>query len=130
MSRDRRDDVLKALREIYDGYWRRQVGTDGGRSFEWEGRIVCLGAVTSAYDRAREVISKLGDRFVLLRVNSNDVDARRDAAKSAVAGVGGEKKMRGDLTRLVTGLVENIDTTAALNPMITKSTRSSTPRTW
>ena len=44
MSRDRRDDVLKALREIYDGYWRRQVGTDGGRSFEWEGRIVLSSA--------------------------------------------------------------------------------------
>jgi hypothetical protein len=51
-----------------------------------------------------------------LRVNSNDVDARRDAAKSAVLGVGGEEKMRGDLTRLVTGLVENINTDAALKP--------------
>jgi hypothetical protein len=116
MSRDRRDDVLKALREIYDGYWRRQVGTDGGRSFEWEGRIVLVGAVTSAYDRAREVISKLGDRFVLLRVNSNDVAARRDAAKSAVLGVGTEEKMRGNLTRLVTGLVENINTGDAFKP--------------
>ncbi|MGO9156778.1 DUF3854 domain-containing protein [Mycobacterium sp.] len=116
MSRDRRDDVLKALREIYDGYWRRQVGTDGGRSIEWKGRIVVIGAVTSAYDRAREVISKLGDRFVLLRVNSNDAEARKDAAKSAVRGVGGEKKMRADLARLVAGLVENIDTAAAINP--------------
>jgi hypothetical protein len=116
MSRDRRDDVLKALREIYDGYWRRQVGTDGGHSFEWEGRIIVIGAVTSAYDRAREVISKLGDRFVLLRVNSNDVGARRDAAKSAVRGVGDEEKMRANLTRLVTGFVENINTGDALKP--------------
>jgi Domain of unknown function (DUF3854) len=116
MSRDRRDDVLKALREIYDGYWRRQVGTDGGRSIEWKGRIVLIGAVTSSYDRAREVISKLGDRFVLLRVDSNDAEARRDAAKSAVRGVGGEKKMRAELARLVVGLVENIDTAAAINP--------------
>ena len=116
MSRDRRDDVLKALREIYDGYWRRQVGTDGGRSFEWKGRIVLIGAVTSAYDRAREVISKLGDRFVLLRVDSNDAEARRDAARSAVRGVGGEEKMRAELARLVVGLVENINPAAALNP--------------
>ena len=116
MSRDRRDDVLKALREIYDGYWRRQVGVDGGRSIEWKGRIVLLGAVTSAYDRAREVISKLGDRFVLLRVDSNDADARKEAAKSAVRGVGGEEKMRAKLGRLMAGVVENIDTAAAINP--------------
>lgn len=116
MSRDRRDDVLKALREIYDGYWRRQVGTDGGRSIEWKGRIILIGAVTSAYDRAREVISKLGDRFVLLRLDSNDADARRDAARSAVHGVGGEEKMRGGLARLVAGVVENVNPAAALNP--------------
>lgn len=116
MQRERRNDVLKALREIYDGYWRRQVGTDGGYSLEWQGRIVLIGAVTSAYDRAREVIAKLGDRFVLLRVDSNKKEARLQAARSAVRSVGAEERMRAELARLVSGLVANIDPGAAAEP--------------
>jgi hypothetical protein len=52
MNRDSRAGVLAALREVYDGFWERNVGTDGGTTLTWTGRIVFIGAVTSAYDRA------------------------------------------------------------------------------
>jgi hypothetical protein len=32
MNRDLRSSVLAALREVYDGRWERNVGTDGGRT--------------------------------------------------------------------------------------------------
>ena len=37
MNRDTRAEVLAALREVYDGRWSRNVGTDGGRTLDWTG---------------------------------------------------------------------------------------------
>ena len=39
-----RAGVLAALREIHDGRWERNLGTDGGRSLAWTGRLVIVGA--------------------------------------------------------------------------------------
>ncbi len=76
MNRDLRASVLAALREIYDGRWDRNVGTDGGKTLTWVGRIVVVGAVTSAYDAAHSVIAAMGDRFCLVRVSSSTAAAR------------------------------------------------------
>ena len=66
MNRDTRAMVLAALREIYDGYWTRNVGTDGGFTLTWRGRLIVIGAVTTAWDRAYEVVStKLRHRLPL-----------------------------------------------------------------
>jgi hypothetical protein len=54
-NRDARAEVLAALREVYDGRWSRNVGTDGRRTLDWSGRIVCIGAVTTVWDRAHDV---------------------------------------------------------------------------
>ncbi len=56
MNRDSRATVLAALREVYDGKWERNVGTDGGKTLTWSGRLVVIGATTSKYDAAHEVI--------------------------------------------------------------------------
>jgi hypothetical protein len=50
MPRETRNQVLAALREVYDGKWTRSVGTDGGQTIHWEGRIAVIGAVTTAWD--------------------------------------------------------------------------------
>lgn len=39
MDRRLRARVLAALREIHDGHWYRDVGSEGGRRLEWRGRI-------------------------------------------------------------------------------------------
>lgn len=65
-----RAEILAALREVYDGYWSRDVGTDGGRTLTWKGRITVVGAVTTAWDSHHAVVASVGDRFVLLRVDS------------------------------------------------------------
>jgi hypothetical protein len=57
MGRELRGQVLGALREIHDGSWVRKVGTDGGRSLPWSGRIAIIGAVTTAWDQAHAVIA-------------------------------------------------------------------------
>lgn len=107
MSRDSRAAVLAALREIYDGKWERNVGTDGGRSISWEGRLVLVGAVTSAYDAAHSVIAAMGDRFALVRMDSADPDGRRSSGMQALANVGKEVLMRKELSACITELFEH-----------------------
>ena len=51
-DRNTRGSVLAAIREIYDGRWERNVGTDGGQTLTWTGRLVIVGAVTTAWDSA------------------------------------------------------------------------------
>jgi hypothetical protein len=74
MNRDSRGQLLAALREIYDGRWTRHLGTDGAKSFSWEGRIGLIGGVTGAIDRHHEVISSMGDRFLYYRLPTADRD--------------------------------------------------------
>jgi phage/plasmid primase-like uncharacterized protein len=39
MHRDKRAELLAALREIFDGSWTRNVGTEGGRTLTWSGKL-------------------------------------------------------------------------------------------
>lgn len=95
MDRTARGEVLSALREVYDGRWVRNVGTDGGRTLEWTGRVAVIGAVTTAWDRAHEVIAAMGDRFVLLRVDSTQ--GRLAAGRRSILNTGSEGIMRAEL---------------------------------
>lgn len=107
MDRNARGAVLAALREVYDGYWSRNVGTDGGRTLTWKGRIAVIGAVTTAWDRAHDVIAAMGDRFVLLRVDSTS--GRRTAGRQAISNTGSEEEMRADLAAAVTDVLDRLD---------------------
>jgi hypothetical protein len=111
LSQDRntRGEVLAALREVYDGRWERNVGTDGGRTLTWSGRIVVIGAVTTAWDRAHDVISSMGDRFVLLRMDSND--GRMAAGRRSIGNTGHEEQMRSELADGVAGVLASVDLT-------------------
>lgn len=108
MNRDQRAEVLGALREVYDGRWSRNVGTDGGRTLDWTGRVVVIGAVTTAWDTAHDVIASMGDRFVLLRMDSTT--GRQAAGRQAIANTGAEAAMRTELAQAVAAVL------AAMNP--------------
>ena len=103
MHRDSRAEFLAALREIHDGRWSREVGTEGGRTLNWEGRLGVIAGCTTAIDLAHEVISQMGPRFVLVRLT-------RDKAIAAAAyrHEGEEKAMRTALRTAVAGLLEHL----------------------
>ncbi|MDP3712571.1 MAG: ArsR family transcriptional regulator [Mycobacteriales bacterium] len=107
MNRDSRAAVLAALREVYDGRWERNVGTDGGKTLTWTGRIVLVGAVTTAYDAAHAVIAAMGDRFALVRVDSNL--GRLEAGRQALLNVGHEDEMRRDLSDAAAACLAHVD---------------------
>jgi hypothetical protein len=103
MQRDSRAGVLAALREVHDGRWERNVGTNGGRTLTWTGRIAVIGAVTTAWDTHHSVIATMGDRFVLIRVDSNV--GRQSAGRHAIENTGHEIQMRQQLSDVIAGVL-------------------------
>jgi predicted transcriptional regulator len=109
LSSDRnvRAAVMAALREIHDGHWVRHVGSGGGRTLEWRGRIVLVGACTTAWDQAHSAIASMGDRFVLIRPSS--YSGRLSGGLRAIANTGSEDRMRKELAQAVAAVISGID---------------------
>lgn len=119
MDRTLRAKVLAALREIYDGRWTREVGSGGGASLSWRGRIATIGAVTTAWDTHQAVVSVMGDRFVLVRVDSTV--HRQDAGRKAIGNTGYEAEMRAELAAAAGGVIAGMNTSPiALNTKMTE----------
>ena len=111
--RDQRAQVLAALREVHDGHWIRNVGAEGGLTLTWRGRVVVIGAVTTAWDQAHDVIATMGDRFVLVRADSAGA-GRAPAGRRAIRNTGSETEMRRDLSDAVAGVLAGVDPDADL----------------
>jgi hypothetical protein len=109
MNRDLRAQVLGALREVHDGSWVRKVGSDGGQSLLWAGRIAIIGAVTTAWDTHHAVVAAMGDRFVLVRADSTT--KRQEAGRQAIGNTGSETQMRAELASAVAGVLAGMNTT-------------------
>jgi hypothetical protein len=61
-------EVFAVLREVFDGRYTRHVGTDGGRTLAWNGKVGLVFACTETFDRHHSVISAMGDRYLLCRI--------------------------------------------------------------
>jgi len=106
MHRDARSAVLAALREIYDGSWTRHVGSDGGRTLAWSGKVGFIGGCTPAIDSHHAVMGSLGERFVLFRLPDFDQDAQ---ARRALEHLGSERRMRDELAAAVRVALDVVD---------------------
>lgn len=94
MNADGRQRLLAALREVYDGNWTRNVGTDGGRTLAWQGRIGLVGGCTPTIDRHHGVMSAMGERLALYRLPEVDADTQ---SLRALSHDGNEERMRQEL---------------------------------
>jgi hypothetical protein len=112
--------VLAALREVYDGKWERNVGTAGGRTHTWTGRIIVVAACTTAWDAAHSVISVMGERFVIVRADSEVGRVRVRSAVRAIGNTGQEVAMRTELAAAVNALI------VGMNPAGYRPTRAET----
>src|SRR5260370_10458000 len=106
-NQDARNQALAAVGEVYDGRWDRPVGTEGARVLTWRGKCGMIGGVTPDLDRYHQVISLLGDRFLLIRPTPPEA---RQAGRKALAHRGHETQMRTELASALGGLVINADT--------------------
>ena len=109
MSGDRRQSVLAALREVYDGEWTRKVGTDGGATYTWEGHCTVIGAVTEIWDSYHSVIAQMGDRFLLIRLPAETVQSRKEKAKKAALLRGSKRQRKKAYENALLAVVENAD---------------------
>ena len=101
MRPDAKNEVLAALREIYDGAWTRHLGTDGGKTLAWRGKMGLLFGVTGVIDQHYGVIGAMGDRFLLCR----QPPTKKGQFLRALEHVGGATKvMRSELAEAVSGL--------------------------
>ncbi len=121
MHREARAGVLAALREIYDGRWCRDVGAEGGRTLQWEGRIGLVAGCTAAIDHAHAVMATMGERYLTVRVGDGNSDA---LARRALSQVGHETAMRRELAAAVASLFSG-----GLPASRTPST-STSPKRW
>jgi hypothetical protein len=71
MRQEQKAELLSALREIYDGYWTRHIGADGGRVLEWKGKLGLVFGCTNVIDAHYSVENALGNRFLLSRLEPN-----------------------------------------------------------
>lgn len=114
MHRDARAAVLAALREIYDGSWTRHVGTGGGRTLTWTGKVGLIAGCTPAIDSHHAVMGSMGERFVLYRLPTIDPDAQ---AGAALAHVGREPEMRAELAAATKALLATVDPATVARPI-------------
>jgi hypothetical protein len=101
MRPDAKAEVLAALREVYDGSWTRHLGTDGGRTLTWSGKVALLFAATSVIDSHYGVIGAMGDRFLLCRLGPVTHGQFSQALKHMGAATA---QMRKELAEAVAGL--------------------------
>ena len=94
-------EVLAALREIYDGAWTRHVGSEGGRTLAWKGKVGLLFAATGVIDSHYSVIGSMGDRFLLSRLAPVGRGQFARAMRHVGAGTG---QMRKELAEAVAQL--------------------------
>jgi hypothetical protein len=105
-NRDTRAAVLAALREIHDGSWTRHVGTDGGRTLHWSGKVGLLAGCTPTIDLHHGVIATMGERFTLYRLPASDPER---VAEYALSHIGREQDMRAEMTAAVRHVLDKAD---------------------
>ena len=103
MHRDKQQAIISQLREIFDGYYRKEFGT--GETKDWVGKIGFIAGVTTVIDRHHEIYSVLGERFVQYRPIQPD---RIALAKKAISNSGGEDLMREEIQNAMADYISGI----------------------
>jgi Bifunctional DNA primase/polymerase, N-terminal len=102
MHPEAKAETLAALREVYDGSWTRHLGSDGGRTLHWQGKVGLITASTGVIDSHYAVIGAMGDRFLFSRLAPTPGRAQFNRALDHVGDA--TKRMRAELAEAVARL--------------------------
>lgn len=72
LPRDPLKELLSAFREMYDGKWDRPIGSDGGRTLTWAGRLAMLAGCTGEIDAHHQIMNSMGERWMFYRYPDSD----------------------------------------------------------
>ena len=96
MRSDAREIVFSDLREAYDGYLDKDFGNIGHKGYYSHFSI--LAGVTPVLDKYTSVQQNLGERFLKIRLNESDTDAK---VKRAIDNENKQEQMREELADVV-----------------------------
>jgi hypothetical protein len=105
MHAETRAETLAALRKIYDGAWTRHLGSAGGKTLSWQGKVAIIFAATEVIDAHHSVISSMGDRFLLSRLKP--VTGKKQFTRALRHAGTGNNEMRKELVAAVNRLFAN-----------------------
>ena len=88
---------------MYDGAWTRHIGTDGGTTLSWAGRVGLVGGCTLTIDRHHAVMGAMGERFTIYRLPDVDPNVQ---ARQALRHASDERAMRAELAAAAAGALE------------------------
>jgi hypothetical protein len=114
MHRDARSAVFAALREVYDGSWTRHVGTGGGQTLHWSGKVGMIAGCTNALDTHHAAIGAMGERFLLYRLAVDDANAH---AERALDHLGSDHRMRDELAEAAASVLAGVNPGAPVPPL-------------
>ncbi|KKR66845.1 MAG: hypothetical protein UU08_C0032G0007, partial [Candidatus Uhrbacteria bacterium GW2011_GWE2_40_58] len=92
MHRDKRQEILGQLREIYDGYIKKAFGT--GKVKDWTGKMGFIAGVTTVIDRFQTIHQVLGERFIQYHLVHDDA---LTLARRSMSNTGDEAQMREEI---------------------------------
>ena len=120
MHAETRQETLAALRKIYDGAWTRHLGSAGGKTLTWKGKVALVFAATEIIDAHHSVISSMGDRFLLSRLKP--VTGKKQFTRALKHTGTGNNQMRKELAAAVKKLFAKRRTEAS--PISTEETEA------
>jgi hypothetical protein len=103
MRNEYRSEILAQVREISDGNFVKSFGN--GQTVSWKGKMGFLFGVTPVIDNHYAVHSQLGERFLNYRLDAGDDLDGEAAARKALEIGGSGGRLRGELTRLTAGFI-------------------------
>ncbi len=110
-----RERTFGVLRRVYDGHLARHLGTEGGRSYVWQGKLGLLGAVTGAVELAD--LGALGERFIRYRMPDASAEEQRGAGLYALENAGHQRELRARLAKITSKFLGSIAIPDELPPM-------------
>ncbi len=100
---DARADIMKQLREIYDGEYVKRTGT--GDDITWRGKIGAIGGCTEVIYRYLEQLSAMGDRFIMYSINQPD---RKEVSRRMMSNASNLPELRDHLRKCFTAFINKI----------------------
>jgi len=98
MSKDARNEIMSMFRQMYDGDYRKEWGSNKP-PVEWKGKFGLIGATVPAVDAQLSRVMELGERFIRVVLKSTREQNKR-ATKRARLNVGKEVGIKEDLYEL------------------------------
>ena len=102
MRSAKQQELMSALRRVYDGGYSRSPGT-GGTIRRWFGNVGLIGCSTAVIDRKQTIRTELGERFLFVRTGKKTGSARSTSTQSA--GYESRAELRSQLRRTAVGLM-------------------------